>query len=333
MPSKLSLYVAKKLAFFVVTLFIAISINFFIPRLMPGDPLAHMMGQMTSRPGGREQYEAFRKEFGLDKDLYTQYALYWVNLLKGHLGPAFSAYPANVEDIVMERLPWTIGLLSVTTVISWVIGNLLGGLVVWTGHKRLGLSMTVLAIVLNQVPFYIFALILIYLFAYIIPIFPLGSGYGVTVQVSFNWSYISSVLLHACLPALSIVLVSIGMWLLGMRAMMINIQESDYLRFAQAKGLKRNTILMKYAIRNTLLPQITALGMSLGFVMSGALLVEYVFGYPGVGMLFINAMNYRDYNLMQGVFFFTIVAVLAANLLIDLLYPFIDPRIRTAGEE
>ena len=311
-------------------MFVAIIINFFIPRLMPGNVLAVILSRFAEIPGGQQQVEIFTKKFGLDQPIQNQLYLYITNLLRGDLGPSYAYYPFPVSDIIMNALPWTIGLLGVTTILSWILGNLLGTLVGWKRNSKISSAILVVSLCLNQVPYYILGILLVFLLSFTFKLFPNSGGYSIyNIGNKLTLAYVIDVLYHATLPALSIMLSSLGMWIIYMRSSIVSILGSDYLRFAKIKGLKKNVILMKYAFRNALLPQITGLAMSLGFIMSGSLICEIIFSYPGIGMVFFQAMNSRDYNLMLGVLIFTTFAVLTANLIVDLMYPLIDPRIRT----
>jgi peptide/nickel transport system permease protein len=298
--------------------------------MLPGSAIDAIIGRLGEQGSvGIESAKQFVEKFGLDKDLGTQYVNYMVNLFRGDLGPSLAYYPRSVSAIILDRMPWTIGLLGVSVLISWTLGNIFGALVAWRREDKFSNAIMVVNMCLSQIPYYLFAILLIYSFAYTIRIFPLDSGYNPLLAVrGMTWAFIVDVIWHAVLPALSIVLVSISGWLLNMRALVTSILGSDYFLFAEAKGLKRNHIIMKYAFRNALLPQLTGLGMSLGLIMSGALITEQVFAYPGIGSVLMDAINMRDYNLLQGIFLFTMLSVLTANLVIDLVSPLIDPQIR-----
>ena len=330
-PRALIKYIAKRLIFFVITAFAAVTINFLIPRLIPGDPISTILLRMEQQgriiPRGEELVEIYKRRFGLEGDLFTQYIRYLQRLLQGDLGFSIMAFPMTVQEIIFRALPWTIGLLSIATVLSWVLGNLLGAFLGWVRGGKAAAFITYLALGLNQVPYYFLALVLVFLFAYMIPIFPSQGAFAIGRVPSISIEFVIDVIYHSTLPALSIIIVSLGGWMITMRSMIIEVLGEDYLLLAEAKGLSKNVILMKYAFRNALLPQVTGLAMSLGFIVNGALLTETIFNYPGIGTLFIDALNSSDYNIMQGVFLITTLSVLIANLLIDLLYPLLDPRI------
>lgn len=286
-----------------------------------------------SIPGGYELIQEYTRRFGLDQDLFSQYLNYLRNLFQGDLGYSIAFFPMKVWDITQNALPWTIMLLVTTTIMSWVAGNLLGTFIGWHRGGKADKVITWTALSLSRIPYYFTALILVFVLAYKIPIFPPLGAYSIGKVPSLSVDFIIDAISHAILPALSILTVAVGGWMISMRSMIVNILGEDYLLLAEAKGLKKNTIMMKYAFRNALLPQITGLAMSLGFIVNGALLMESIFKYPGMGTLFINALNRQDYNLMQGVFLITTLSVLAANLLIDLIYPLVDPRITFRREE
>lgn len=303
---------------------------------MPGDPLDAMMAQMSyqgkSMAYGQELLEAYKIKFGLDKPMSTQYLLYLKNLLKGDLGISLMSYPENVSKVISRYLPWTIGLLLGTTLISWALGNILGAYIGWKGEGKICSVLTFYGIFISQIPYYCFALILIYSFAYIIPLFPLKGAFDISTVRGLNINFIMDVIWHSFLPATSIVIVSVGSWMLRMRALIINILGEDYLLFAESKGLDEKTILMRYAIKNAMLPQVTGLALSLGFIVNGAMLTEIIFAYPGMGRLFQLALGWRDYNILQAVFLMSTVSVLGGTLILDIIYPLLDPRVRVGRD-
>jgi len=328
-------YILKRIVNFIVLSFLVCTINFILPRCMPGSPLSGVLARMSmegaSVTGGRAIVEKYMKEFGLDKDLFTQYICYLRQLLTGNLGISIMEFPDTVASLIAEALPWTIGLLATSTIISWIIGNLLGALVGFSKKRKINSVLIIVSLILNRIPYYLLGIILVYIFAYVFAILPSSGRYDITITPGLNWSFIMNVISHSILPALSIILVSVGSWLISMRSLTISILGEDYLLYAEAKGLKKKRIFMRYLFRNTLLPQLTSLSMSLGSIASGSLLVEQVYDYPGMGSLLFDAFEYRDYNVMHGIFLLTTIGVLGAVTLIDLLYPLIDPRIRYGG--
>ena len=329
-------YVLKRLGTYVLTLFAAFTVVFLIAHLAPGDPIRALLTQMSLRgqqiPGGDELVKAYKEMFGLDGSLFDQYIRYVTQLLRGNLGVSIAFFPTPVWDLIRRALPWTVGLLLITVIVSWVLGNFFGAIVGWGKDTKAKTVLSSLCLVLSRIPYPILALVLILLFTYYLPIFPTSGAMSMGTVPNFSLSFIFQVIRHGMLPALSIIIVSLGGWLIGMRSLLINIKGEDYLLFAKAKGLRDNTILMRYAVRNALLPQMTGLAMTLGRVVSGAIVTEAIFAYPGIGNLYMTALGLNDYNLIQGMTVIIIFAVLTANLLIDMLYPLIDPRIRYGGK-
>ena len=325
-------YILKRLVTYVITLVLAFTVVFLISHLAPGDPIGAILTQMSLRgqqiPDGAKLVEAYRKMFGLEGSLFHQYLSYILQALQGNFGLSLAFFPTPVMQLIGRALPWTIGLLTVTVILSWVLGNLIGGLIGWYKSSKINMIIAGISLVLSRIPYYVLAVVLILVLAYYLPIFPSSGAMSMGTVPRFTLGFILNLIRHAALPALSIILASLGGWVIGMRSLMINIEGEDYLMFAEAKGLKRSAIMMKYAMRNALLPQVTGLALSLGYIVSGALLTEAIFAYPGIGNLFITALGLNDYNLIQGMTLLIIFTVLTANLVIDLLYPLIDPRIR-----
>jgi peptide/nickel transport system permease protein len=277
--------------------------------------------------------EKWKAKLGLEGDIFTQYSRYIQNVfLRLDFGPSFLAFPTPVQDLILTRLPWTIALLGLATLISWTIGTLAGTLLGWKRGTKVDSVLFTVALCMSQVPYYIAATLLVLLLAYIFPVFPSRYAFSPGVQIKFSLEFISSVLYHSFLPALSMVLTSAFGWLISARFLTITILGEDYLLFAQAKGLKATRVLNRYILRNTLLPQATGLAMSLGFIVNGAYLVEWIFSYPGIGGLLQYAILLVDYNTIQGIILMSIFTVLTANLIMDLVYPLIDPRIKTRGK-
>ncbi|MGQ9631629.1 MAG: ABC transporter permease [bacterium] len=329
-------YLWKRLIIYLITVFAAVTINFFIPRLIPGDPISTLLLRMSQQgqviPGGQELVEAFKKRFGLEGNWLIQYKSYILRLLQGDLGPSIMSFPMTVQELIVKALPWTIGLLVVAVLISWIMGNLLGAFIGWRRESRADTVITSISLCLSQIPYYFLALILVFLLAYTIPLFPASGAFTTIGGRLKGLRFFVDIIYHAILPALSIVTVSVGGWIITMRSMVLTTLGEDYILLAEAKGLQRNVILVKYALRNALLPQVTGLGMALGFIMNGALLTETIFNYPGLGSLLLAAIGNVDYNLMQGILLMTIVSVLTANLILELVYPLVDPRIGHGGD-
>jgi peptide/nickel transport system permease protein len=325
-------YVGKRLGQFVLVIFIGINIAFFVTHLTPIDPIEESISVATAfgstSPEAIEMLrQSLRELYGLEGTLWGQYLSFWRRVLVADFGPSLSAFPAPVSTLIWRALPWTVGLLLVATVIAWVLGNLLGGLAGYYRDSRLLRVAGVITMAFHPIPYYIVAFVLLILFGYLWPILPITGGYRMNTARGFNLEFVLSVLQHAILPALSLVLVGVGGWFMGMRALVSNIVTEDYVTYAEYGGVDRNRILHSYVMRNALAPQVTGLAMSLGAIFNGAIITEQVFGYPGIGTLLISAVHAGDYSLVLGVTTVSIVAVSVAVLLIDLLYPLIDPRV------
>ena len=329
-------YIARRLIAYLLTVIIAITANFFIPRLIPGDPISALIDQMAQHgevvSGGAEIVAAYKEQFGLNGTWMEQYFRYLWSLLRGDLGPSIMAFPTTVQELLVTALPWTMGLLLVATVISWVLGNLLGAMVGWRRDSKMNSALVVVSLGLNQIPYYFVALLLVFFFSYNLSIFPSSGGFSLIGGRPEGMRMVWDIIYHATLPALSIVISSVGFWVITMRSMILSTLGEDYILLAEAKGLKRQVILNKYALRNALLPQVAAFGIALGFVMNGSILTETIFNYPGLGALLLSAIGNLDYNLLQGILLLTILAVLTANLILEILYPLIDPRISHGGD-
>jgi peptide/nickel transport system permease protein len=325
-------HLGERLIIFAATIAISVTIVFFVPRLVPGDPLGAVslkLAQVGGNLGGKELIAEYTRRFGLDKSPGEQYLAYLSQLAHGDMGYSISVFPSTVVDLLKEAVPWTVGLLLVTTIISWTLGSIIGGVVGWTGGRSPALQALVpVALVLYTIPYYILAIILVFLLAFLWPIFPLSGAYTIGLQPSLSPTFVLDVLRHAALPALSIVLVSLGWWFLSMRSLVVSVKGEDYITWAEAKGLPPGRIFWAYAFRNALLPQATGLALSLGQIVGGALITETIFAYPGLGFLIYNSIKSLDFPVIQGGILLIIISVAVANFLIDLAYPLIDPRIR-----
>jgi peptide/nickel transport system permease protein len=326
-------YYTRKIGFYLVALWAAVTLNFLIPRLMPGNPVDALMAKLAQRGGAvdpsvRRAYELMLGTHG-DQSLPQQYFGYLGNLLHGNFGISVSEFPAKVSDVISESLPWTVVLVGVATVISFVLGVGLGAVVGWKRGSWLD-NLVPATTVLAAVPYFWLALILLALFASTLGWFPLNGGYDVTLTPGPSAGFLSSAVYHATLPALTIVISSVGGWLLGMRNMMVSAGSEDYVLTAQAKGLRDNRVMIRYAARNAVLPSVAGFAISLGFVVSGSIVTEQVFSYPGIGSKLLQAVQNNDYALMQGIFLVITVAVLGANLVVDLLYGLVDARTRAS---
>ena len=331
-------YFFKRLLQFFVIVFLAATINFFFPRMSGQDPIQQKLIQLQSQGVNVSSeevaglIETYNAKFGLDQPLWRQYINYLGNMLRFDFGPSISNYPASVLSILRRSIPWTVGLLLTATLISFTIGTIVGALLAW-GKAPYFLRVIFPAFfTFSAVPFYLMGIVLLYVFAFQIPIFPLFGGFSTERIPELSFSFAMDIAYHSILPALAIILAQVGFWALGMRSMMVTIQGEDYMLQADAKGLKDQRIFYRYAMRNAILPQFTGLALSLGTIISGAILVEVVFGYPGVGSVLLQAIRGFDWFVIQGVVFLVIVSVAFTMLVIDLIYPLLDPRINYRSE-
>jgi peptide/nickel transport system permease protein len=324
-------YLIRRLGMYVLTVWLGATLIFIIPRLAPGDPIAAMVSRMSAQAGHVENsaaiIEAWRARFGLDAPQHVQYLNFLRNALTFDLGYSLTQFPARVSEMVAQALPWTMGLLALATVISFVIGNLIGALMAWRATPAWVRQLLPLSLTFTSIPYFMLAILLIYVFGFGLRVLPITGGYGRGVSIELSWDFISSVVQHGILPALSIVVASMGYWALGMRGMMITNAGEDYMILGQAKGLSPQRLFLRYAVRNAVLPQVTALALTLGSIVGGSTLVEYLFAYPGMGYLLYQGIVNSDYTLIQGIVFILILTTATAVLIIDLIYPLIDPRI------
>ncbi|MEZ4662480.1 MAG: ABC transporter permease [Caldilineaceae bacterium] len=325
-------YILKRIGVFLIVIWLAASVNFFIPRLAPVNPVREKLLQALAFGGaGKTNMEkvvkAYEEKFGLDKPLWQQYLNYIRDLMFLDLGISISNFPKRVFDIIVTAMPWTLILLGTTTIIAVILGTLAGALLAWPRTPGFFQFLVAPLLTLSAIPYYLLGLVLVYLFSFTFKIFPLSGGFSLGSIPSLKLSFIMDAVYHSILPAFSIILASLGGWAISMRGMMISGLGEDYINFAQAKGLTGREIFFQYALRNALLPQATSLALSLGFVVSGAVLVEVVFGYPGVGAVLFRAIQTFDYFVIYGVVFILILSIGIATLVLDLVYPLIDPRI------
>jgi peptide/nickel transport system permease protein len=322
-------FVVRRLTFYVVAIWAAVTVNFAIPRVMPGNAVDAILGKVQDlTPQGVKALEA---EFGVGQNkgsLFTQYIHYWNDVLHFNLGVSTSQFPAHVSTIIRDTLPWTLALVGVATVLSFALGTLFGVFAAW---RRGGWFDRVLPAftLLQATPYFFLALIVLWLFSLKLTWFPFGQGYALGLTPGWNWAFIGSAAYHSVLPALTIIATSIGGWMLQMRNVMLTTISEDYILVAQAKGLSSRRIIFTYGARNAILPNIAGFALSLGFVVAGALVMEIVFSYPGIGYTLYNAVTSSDYPLLQGIFLVISLAVLTASLLADIAYAFADPRART----
>jgi peptide/nickel transport system permease protein len=330
-------YFLTRIGVYLLSIWGSFTLAFFFFRLIPGDPISTFIASMEQQYSMQIQdadamVRAYREMLGLDGPLFIQYLRYLTNvILRFDLGPSLINFPTPALNHIMKALPWTIGLLGVSVVLAWILGFVIGGLVGFKRDNVISSWLTNLALILSQIPSYFLALALLFALAYGLGLLPTRGAYGASVRPGLTFDYIQSVVRHGILPGLSVVIVAVAGWLISTRSLVITILGDDYLMFAEAKGLTNRRILARYVLRNAMLPQVTGLALSLGFVMNGFYLVEYVFNYPGIGTLLITSMGLLDYNTLQGIVLISITVILTATLLIDLLLPFLDPRIRQSG--
>lgn len=328
-------YVVRRFGLFLLTIWIAATIIFIVPRLAPGDPIAAMVARLQQQAGRVENsaqiIEAWRERFGLNDPLPVQYIRYLGNILSLDFGYSLFGFPTTVNFMIGRALPWTIGLLSVAVILSFLIGNVGGALLAWARTPRLIKFFIPMTMVFTSVPSLLVGIFLVYILAFNVKLFPYSGSYGRGVEEGFTLEFFGSVIYHGILPALAIILVSFGYWALGMRGMMVTTEGEDYMVLAEAKGLNPWRVLTRYSIRNAILPQVTALALSMGTLVTGSVLVEYVFNYRGMGGLLYTGIINQDYTVIQGTVFVLILSSATAVLIIDLLYPLIDPRISYQG--
>ena len=325
-------YLVNRLITLGLTIWIAATLIWIIPRLSPVDPADIMLGRMAAGAGtvanADEILAQLRASFGLDDPLWLQYLKYLKNILVFDFGLSTATFPTPVSELIVKALPWTLGLMILSLIITFVIGNLLGALMVWDRSPRLVRVAIPAAMVFTSIPPILSGLLLMWIFAAKLRWFPLTGAYGLTVEPGWDWTFVQSVLHHGFLPALSIVIVTFGFWALGMRGLMITVQGEDYVKLAEAKGLRPRYILYRYMIRNAILPQITAFALKIGLLVAGQVLVERIFAYNGMGKLLYDAILDQDFPVIQGISYVIILMTALAVFFVDLLYPFIDPRIR-----
>ena len=320
-------FILRRLVFYAVAAWVALTINFLIPRAIPGNAVQNVMAKFPNlQPSAYKALEALLG-VGHPGSLWSQYVSYLDEIFHFNFGTDVSQYPASVSSLLVQTLPWTITLVGVATVIAFLIGTALGIVAGWRHGGTLDRVLPGLMF-LQAIPYFFFALILVELLAIKTQVFPSGQGYSDGLIPGWHWDFISSALYHSVLPALTIVLTSIAGWMLQMRNVMITTTGEDYVIAAQAKGLPNRRVIYTYAARNALLPQLQGFGLAVGFVVSGAIVMEIVFGYPGIGLLLLNAVTSNDYPLMQAIFLVITFAVLLANLVVDMIIVVADPRAR-----
>jgi len=327
------IFVLKRFGQFLLVVFLGVTLTFFVTHLTPIDPVEESIGAITqmgqSDPNAIElMRQSLRELYGMQGSIWQQYVHFWLRLATGDLGPSLSAFPTPVSTIILRSLPWTIGLMTVSTLITFVLGNAIGALAGYYRKDMVLKAVSLVFIALLPIPYYILAFVLLIVFGFIWPVLPINGGYEMNANLDLSFALVFDILKHSILPALSLILVGAGSWLIGMRALVSNIITDDYVVFAELGGVPKRKILRSYIARNAMVPQFTGLAMSLGAIFNGTVITEIVFGYPGIGNLLIEAVHAGDYSLVLGRSALSIVGVAAAVFIIDILSPLIDPRIK-----
>jgi peptide/nickel transport system permease protein len=320
-------FIVRRVIFYIVAAWVALTINFFIPRAMPGNAVESIMAKFPNlQPSA---YKALQAMLGVGHpgSLWDQYVAYLGNVFHFNFGTDVTNYPASVASLLAQTIPWTITLVGTATVIAFLAGTVLGVVAGWRHGGWLDRVLPGLMF-FQAVPYFFLALILLELLAVRGHLFPVGQGYSGGLVPGWHWDFVSSAIYHSLLPAFTIVIASVAGWMLQMRNVMITTIGEDYMLAAQAKGLSNRRVMFSYAARNALLPQLQGFGLAVGFVVSGAIVMEIVFSYPGIGLLLLNAVTSNDFPLMQAIFLVITFAVLLANLIVDVIIVAVDPRAR-----
>ena len=327
-------YLIPRLIQYFLVIWLGITVVFLIPKLTPNDPVMRVIGELRGRgstlePGSMDGIIADLTEmYGLEGSWLDQYWAFWGRLFRADFGVSFFQFPTRVNKLIATAMPWTMGLLLTTTAISWILGNMLGGLAGYYSRKGWSRTLDAVAMVIRPLPYYIFAFALLLIFAYVVRWFPITGGASLGARPTFTWAFIKDVLWHSILPAFSLSLLGGAVTFQTMKLIVQNVNAENFVQYAKLGGVTENRIVSKYVIRNAILPQITGLALSLGQIFSGALITEIVFGFPGLGMLLYRAIINGDYNLIMGITLFSIVGITTAILIVDLTYPLFDPRVR-----
>jgi len=329
-------YFVRRIGMFFLVVFVAATFNFFIPRLAPGNPIGAITSRManasTGIENGKEMFDAYRQRFGLDQPIYVQYAKYMWNTVRFDFGQSLSAYPADVMDIIRPAVGWSMGLIGVSVLLTFAVGVTVGALLAWKGTPEMVRAILPITMIGGVLPYYLLAMLLLYVFAFTSHVLPMSGAFDSGIPSELSWPYIGTLARHAVLPALSIILTSIGGFALTMRGLMVNTIGEDYMLLADAKGLPKWRILWWYAVRNAIPPQVTHLAIAMGYVVSGAILVEIVFSYPGLGYQLWQSIVNSDYTVIQAITLVLAVSVGLCVLIIDLIYPRLDPRVTYVAE-
>ncbi len=329
-------YLINRVVTLLLTVFIAATLIWIIPRLSPVDPAEVMLGRMGSSgafvQGSEEILARLQERFGLNDPWYVQYGKYMWSIVTFDFGVSVASFPTPVWQMIATALPWTLGLMLLSIIITFVIGNAAGAFMVWEHTPKPWKVVIPTAMIFTAIPPILSGLLLMYVFSVKLRWFPLTGAYGLTVEPGWTLEFAQSVVYHGTLPALSIVVVTFGFWTLGMRGLMISVQGEDYVNLAKAKGLRPRYVLYQYMVRNAILPQITAFALKIGLLVSGQILVERIFSYNGMGKLIYDAILAQDFAVIQGASYIIILMTALSVFIVDLIYPLIDPRIRHAAE-
>jgi peptide/nickel transport system permease protein len=325
-------YALRRFVVFLLIVWAGATLNFVMPRIAPVNPIRERLLQAVSLGGaGKADMErvvaTYEARFGLDQPLWKQYFRYLADLGRFDFGYSIAFFPTKAVDIILDALPWTLGLLGVATLISFAAGSLFGALLAWPRSPPFLAYLAAPFLALSAVPYYLLGLMLVFVLGFTLQLFPLGGGFTLGSIPAPTPAFALDVLRHSIVPALSIVLASAGFWALSMRGMMVTVLGEEFVAYAQARGLRERRVFLHYALRNALLPQTTSLGLAVGYVVSGAVLVEAVFAYPGVGTVLLRAIQTFDYFVIYGVVLMVILAIALVTLILDLVYPLLDPRI------
>lgn len=326
-------YILRRFLFLVFVMWTAATILFLIPRMSKVNPIRERFAALARSTGYSPKdleniIASYEVKFGLDKPLGIQYVDYMASVLRGDLGVSLMSYPKPVAELIGEALPWTIGLLGMTTILTFLIGTVIGALAGWPRSPKWVKGMVPPLIIMAAIPPYILGLLLVYFIGFRLKLLPMGGAFSAGMTKEFSLPFVLDVLQHAILPALSLILGTVGFWALGMRGMGVTIQGEDYVNFAEHKGLKPGRIFYWYYVRNAILPQVTSLALAFGGIISAGVLVEGLYGFPGIGSTLGAAILANDYFVIYGIGYITVVAVAVSMLVVDLLYPLLDPRIR-----
>jgi peptide/nickel transport system permease protein len=328
-------HLLRRILVLLLTLWTAVTLNFLIPRLMPGNPAEVMLAKFQGKGDlSKASIHAMEVMLGINahQTLWQQYIQYWQEVFTFHFGVSYAYFPEPVSALVAQALPWTLVLLGVTSILGFILGTLLGVFASWRTGSRFDSFVTLTSTFTQVFPYFWVAMLAVYLLGYLAHLFPLSQGYSSDFTPSWDVDFILSAIYHSVLPAITILVTSLGGWLLGMRNNMVSVLSEDYVTLAQAKGLWARRVALQYAARNAMLPNLTSFALTLGVLVGGNVVVEQVFAYPGLGNLLFTAVQNQDYPLMQAIFLIIVVCVVLANFAADLMYVWIDPRIRREVE-